>query len=197
VQRWLVVAGFFEYLLSGVVVSTTAVFVAERLGADGGVAWLGVGIATLTGMMHGVRWITDLALGPLVGALSDRIGQANTAALVCIVMVTAILGALFLSPAAAILCLFLVLLSDGALHIVVSAAASGVAITTARPHAFIGVFTTTTDAGSALGPLVAYSLVTAVGLSLVYGVLALLLLLTVTQYWRLARAESYSAISAG
>jgi hypothetical protein len=81
-----------------------------------------------------------------------------------------------------------VLLADGALHIVMSAAASGVAITTTRPHAFVGVFTTTTDAGSALGPLVAYSLVTSVGLSLVYGVLSALLLATVLQYWRLARA---------
>jgi hypothetical protein len=39
-----------------------------------------------------------------------------------------------------------------------------------------------------LGPLVAYSLVTSVGLPLVYGVLSVLLLATVLQYWRLARA---------
>jgi hypothetical protein len=51
----------------------------------------------------------------------------------------------------------------------------------------VGVFTTTTDAGSALGPLMAYSLVTAVGLPWVYGILAVLLLGTVVQYWRLAR----------
>jgi MFS family permease len=185
VQRWLVVAGFFQYLLSGVVVSTTAVFLAERMGADAGAAWMGVGIATLTGMMHGVRWITDLSLGPAVGALSDHIGQPTTAALVVAVLVAGLMGALFLPPTLAILCLFVVLLADGALHIVMSAAASGVAMTTARPHAFVGVFTTTTDAGSALGPLVAYSLVTAVGLPLVYGVLAVLLLATILRYWRL------------
>lgn len=190
VQRWLIFAGFIQYLLSGVVVSTTAVFLAERMGADHGALWMGVGIATLTGMMHGVRWITDLALGPAVGAFSDRIGQATTAALVATIMVAGLVGALFLPPAVAILCLFVVLLSDGAMNIVTSAAATGVAITTARPHAFVGVFTTTTDAGSALGPLVAYSLVTAVGLSLVYGVLAALLLATVLQYWRLAQAKS-------
>lgn len=193
VQRWLVIAGFFQYLLSGVVVSTTAVFLAQRMGADAGAAWMGVGIATLTGMMHGVRWITDLSLGPAVGALSDHIGQPTTAALVVAVLVAGLMGALFLPPTLAILCLFVVLLADGALHIVMSAAASGVAITTARPHAFVGVFTTTTDAGSALGPLVAYSLVTAVGLPLVYGVLAVLLLATILRYWRLARAEGYVA----
>jgi MFS family permease len=190
VQRWLVVAGFFQYLLSGVVISTTAVFVAEKMNADDGVIWFGIGIATLTGMMHGVRWITDLALGPAVGAFSDRIGQAATAALVVAVLVAGLVGALLLPPIFAILCLFVVLLSDGALHIVMSAAASGVALTTARPHAFVGVFTTTTDAGSALGPLVAYSLVTAVGLPPVYALLALLLLVCVLRYWRLARVEA-------
>jgi MFS family permease len=189
VQRWLVVAGFFQYLLSGVVVSTTAIFLAQRMGAGEEWVWFGVaiGIATLTGMLHGVRWITDLSLGPAVGALSDHIGQSSTAAMVVVVMVGGLAGALLLPPVLAIVCLFVVLLSDGALHIVMSAAASGVAMTTSRPHAFVGVFTTTTDAGSALGPLVAYSLVTAVGLSLVYGVLAVLLLGTVMQYWRLAR----------
>jgi MFS family permease len=189
VQRWLVVAGFFQYLLSGVVVSTTAIFLAQRMGAEDEWVWFGItiGIATLTGMLHGVRWITDLSLGPAVGALSDRIGQSSTAAMVVVALVSGLIGALWLPPILAILCLFVVLLADGALHIVMSAAASGVAITTTRPHAFVGVFTTTTDAGSALGPLVAYSLVTAVGLPLVYGVLAVLLLGTVMQYWRLAR----------
>jgi MFS family permease len=187
VQRWLIVAGFFQYLLSGVVVSTTAVFLAQRMGAGDDAVWLGLGIATLTGILHGVRWITDLSFGPAVGALSDRIGQSTTAALVVVVLVAGLMGALLLPPTLAILCLFVVLLADGALHIVMSAAASGVAIATVRPHAFVGVFTTTTDAGSALGPLMAYSLVTAVGLPLVYGVLAVLLLGTVVQYWRLAR----------
>jgi predicted MFS family arabinose efflux permease len=148
-------------------------------------------------MMHGVRWITDLALGPAVGAFSDRIGQAATASLVTLVMVSALVGAMLLPPLLGVLCLFVVLLSDGALHIVMSAAASGVAITTARPHAFVGVFTTTTDAGSALGPLVAYSLVTSIGLSTVYGVLAVFLLATVLQFWRFARVDNTMATAAG
>ncbi len=187
VQRWLIVAGFFQYLLSGVVISTTAIFLSERMGAGDNLLWMGVGIAGLTGMMHGVRWITDLALGPAVGALSDNIGQSTTAAIVSTVLVSGLLGALVLAPTLAIVCLFVVLLADGALHIVMSAAASGVALTTSRPHAFVGVFTTTTDAGSALGPLVAYSLVTEVGLSLVYAVLGVLLLGTILRFWRLAR----------
>lgn len=187
IQRWLVITGFFQYLLSGIVVSTTALFVASQLSQGNGLTMLGIGAATLTGMLQGVRWLTDLGLGPLVGAASDRIGQDNTAALVGLVMVAAVAGAVALPPPAAIGCLFVILLCDGALHIVMSAAASGAALTTARPHAFIGVFTTTTDAGSAFGPLVAYSLVVAVGLPLVYGSGAALLAVALANYWRQSR----------
>jgi hypothetical protein len=111
---------------------------------------------------------------------------------VVVIYAAAILGALTLPPAIAILCLFLVLLSDGAMTIVTTAGATGVAISTKRPHAFVGVFTTTTDAGSALGPLVAYSLVTTIGLSWVYGVLGLCLFFTVMQYWRYAHNSVYA-----
>jgi MFS family permease len=186
VQRWLVISGFFQYLLSGVIVSTTAVFLAEHMGADAGMAWMGIGIATLTGMMHGVRWISDLLLGPAVGALSDRVGQATTSACVVVVYVAALFGALLFPPSFAVFALFLVLLADSAMNIVTSAAVSGVAMSTIRPHAFVGVFTTTTDAGSALGPLVAYSLVTQIGLPVVYSVLAVLLLGCVLRFWRLS-----------
>jgi MFS family permease len=186
-QRSLTVAGFFEYLLSGVVVSTTAVFVAGRSGADDGLLWLGIGVATLTGMLHGFRWITDLALGPAVGALSDRMGQPVTALGTAVLLAIGLVGAVMLPGVVAVLCLFLVLLCDGALHIVLSAAASGVATSTTRPHVFIGVFTTTTDAGSALGPLTAYMLVGAVGLTGIYLALGALLVLTVGRYWMAAR----------
>lgn len=188
VQRWLTVAGFLEYLVSGVVVSTTAIFVAERVGASSQQAiFFGIGVATLTGLLHGVRWITDLAFGPMVGALSDRLGQATTALLVVAVLTVAVWLALVMPPLVSILCLFVVLICDGALHIVMSAAASGVALDTTRPHAFISMYATTTDAGSALGPLVAYSLVTQLGLGLVYSVLSFLLLVGVIQFWRSAR----------
>lgn len=187
VLRWLVTAGFFEYLLSAIVVSTTAVFVAQKIGQGDGFSGLAVGVATLTGVLQGVRWLTDLGLGPLVGAASDRIGQDNAAAIVGLVLLTALSGVVLLPPLAAIGCLLVVLLCDGALHIVMSAAATGAALTTARPHALIGLFTTTTDAGSALGPLVAYSLVTAVGLPVVYVSGGTLLGLTLLRFWQESR----------
>ena len=189
VQRWLTVAGFFEYLLSGIVVSTTAIFVAQEATGDGPSAW-GLGVATITGMLHGVRWLSDLGLGPAVGAISDHIGQDNTAAAIGVIYVAALVGAVTLPPLGALVCLFLVLLCDGALHIVMSAAASGAALTSARPHAFISVFTTTSDAGSALGPLVAYSLAVVLGLPVLYLVAGACMAFSIGQYWRAAQREA-------
>ncbi len=187
VGRWLTIAGFFEYLFSGVVVSTTALFISQRVGGAEGQVAIVLGVATLTGVLHGVRWMTDLSLGPLVGALSDRVGQANTALIVVIVEATAISGALTLPPLAAIFCFLLVLIGDGTLHIVMSAAASGVAVSSARPHAVVAVFTTSSDAGSALGPLIAYSLAGAFGLTTIYAGLSMILLGAVVQFWHRAR----------
>ncbi len=187
--RWLTIAGFFEYLFSGVVVSTTALFVSQRVGgADGQVAVM-LGVATLTGLLHGVRWMTDLALGPLVGALSDRIGQANTALAVVVLQAVAVTGALTAPPLAAIFCLFVMLIGDGSLHIVMSAAATGVAVGSPRPHAVVGVFTTASDAGSALGPLIAYSLAGAFGLTTIYAGLGAILFVTVGQFWRVTQTS--------
>jgi predicted MFS family arabinose efflux permease len=140
-----------------------------------------------------VRWLTVLGLGPLVGAASDRFGQDIAAAIAGSILLTALVGAVMLPSAGAIACLFVILLCDGALHIVMSAAATGVALTTARPHAFIGVFTTTTDAGSALGPLLAYSLVAAVGLPAVYLSGGALLAVALLRFWQESRRAAAAA----
>ena len=51
----------------------------------------------------------------------------------------------------------------------------------------MAVFTTATDGGSALGPLLAFSLAQAVGLPTLYLVGGALVLVMVAGYWRTAR----------
>ncbi len=93
VHRWLTLGSFFVYLLSGVVVSTTSVFLVARFDAGSGAFIFGLGIAALTGMIHAARWLADLALGPLVGWLSDYVGQANTLATLGVLMAAALAAA--------------------------------------------------------------------------------------------------------
>jgi MFS family permease len=196
-RRWLTATGFFLYLLSGVVVSTTSLFLASRIGeTNEGVAF-GLGIATVTGVLHGVRWLTDLALGPAIGVLSDRIGQANMAAAVVCILLLGLAGAVTLPVSGAILSLFLVLVADGALHIVLSAAASGVALLAERPHIFIGVYTTFSDAGSACGPLIAYSVASAIGLPTAYLTTGVVLTACIVRFWQLAHTAETTQRSIG
>ena len=89
----------------------------------------------------------------------------------------------------AIFCLFVLLIGEGSLHFVMSAAATGVGVGSARPHAVVGVFTTASDAGSALGPLIAYSLAGAFGLTTIYAGLGAILFVTVGQFWRVTQTS--------
>jgi hypothetical protein len=141
---------------------------AERLTGPSTLWNLGIGVATITGLLHGLRWMTDLALGPAMGALSDRLGQGPTAAVISLVMLAGLTGAVYAAAPVAVVCLLVVLLCDGGLNVVMSAAASGAAQDSPRPHLFVGIFTTMSDAGSALGPLLAYSAVGIFGLGALY-----------------------------
>lgn len=186
-RRWLTGAGFLGYLLHSVVVSTTSLFLASRLSNDRFFLGWTVGVATLTGFLLAVRWVVDLTLAPALGYLSDRLGQAQTAALLVCGQFAGLIGAVILPPMAAISALLLVYLCDGGLNVTLSAAASGAAIATVRPHLFVGVFTTATDAGSAMGPLLAYSIAGAVGFGTMYLGFGLLFALTIWRYWWLTQ----------
>lgn len=196
-HRWLSLSSFFTYLLSGVIVSTTSVFVAARAvqlsSENTNVLAFGIGVATLTGLLHGMRWVTNILIGPLVGALSDRFGKSNTllamgALMLAVVMAIAIVPAQF-----AILLLLVVLLLDGSLHVVVNAAAVTIATDTERPHTFVAAFATLSDAGSAFGPLIAFSALATTRLSTVYVTGAVVLLFCLFNYWRVDPREPVAA----
>ncbi|RME59613.1 MAG: hypothetical protein D6790_10460, partial [Caldilineae bacterium] len=62
-------------------------------------------------------------------------------------------------------------------------AANRLATQAAHPHHFVGAYTTLSDAGSAAGPLLAYSLAGVIGLQFLYPMVAGLLALTVAWHW--------------
>ena len=155
---------------------------AQRLGDDATLQALGIGVGTLTGLLLGTRWLLDLLLGPTFGLLSDRWGQANLAVLLAGLLFSGLVGMSTLPGLAAVLSLLLVFICDAGLHVVLNAAASGEARHSSRPHLFVGVYTTTSDAGSALGPLLAFSVGGRLGFSSMYLVFGLLLVLFVFRY---------------
>lgn len=184
--RWLTTASGLQLLSSGVILSTTSLFLQSLPHRGNAALVFGLGIATMAGILQGVRWLSDLAIGPAVGYLSDRFGQTNTAIAIVSVSFCALIGLALLPPFPAVLCLFIVFLCDAGTTTVLSAAASGVAFHAARPNLFIGIFTTAGDAGSALGPLLAYALASVLGLPVLYIGLGALLVLAVFRYRRVS-----------
>ena len=185
-HRWLVIAGFLDFFVHSVVFSTTSLLLRNRLGAEG-LASLGIGIATVTGMLFTMRWLVNLGIAPALGALSDRIGQPQTALFLVFGMLGGLVGISLLGNLWIVLALIVFFICDGGLNIVLNAAASGAAIESDHPHQFVGLFTTASDAGSAMGPLLALSAGGNYGTASVYLTIGVLFTISVVRYWSLAR----------
>ncbi len=176
-QRDLLAAAFAHGAMEGVVTSTLSLFVAARLEGGGP-----LGPATVAGVLLAVRHLSGLALGPALGALSDRLGQPRLsiilagAALGGVLLMTVSQGPVVVLPAS------LVVTAGTGLYIILSAAASGVALGSGRPHLYVGAYTTAADAGLALGPPLVFSISGALGLGPIYVAFAGLLLLAVLRY---------------
>lgn len=183
-QRWMLFIGLQKLLFDSILVSTAALFLAQQLGSEQPLAALGVGIGTAAGLVLALRWLSDLVVGPLLGALSDRVGQLRLAALLVLGVLAAVLGAVTLGGVASLFCVALILITSTGVNVTLDAAANRLSVTTPRPHLFIGAYTTVSDAGSAVGPLLAYSLGATTGFGLLYVAAALVQAVAVTLFWQ-------------
>jgi MFS family permease len=180
--------GFLSSLTEAVLTSTASLFLQSRLSPGEPILNIGIGIGTIAGALLAVHWTSGIVFGPAIGALSDRLGQGRTVVLLVIILLGGISGAIFLLSGKLSLVLFsVVLIAGSGLFVTLSAAASGLATRSERPHIYMGAFATAIDAGSAMGPLIAYSLRSFVGLSPVYLSTGSLLLLAALRYWRAER----------
>ncbi len=182
-QRWLLASGFLEHTFANLLASTAALFLAQQMGEQSIFPEFGLGVGTIAGFMLSVRWMSDLMLGPLFGILADRLGYALTIVLLTGLSLLGTLGVVTLGTLGSLLCLTLVFILGSGLYVALNTAVSIVSQNTDRPHLFVGAFSTTTDAGSALGPLIAYSVSGIISLETVYLIAGGLLLIAVSQYW--------------
>ncbi len=182
-QRWMLFIGLQKLLFDSILVSTAALFLSQQLGGQTPLADFGIGIGTAAGLVLALRWISDLVVGPLLGALSDRVGQLPLAAGLVLGVLLAVIGAVALGGVASLLCVALILVTSTGVNVTLDAAANRLSVTTPRPHLFIGAYTTVSDAGSAVGPLLAYSLGAATGFGALYVAAALVQAVAVTAFW--------------
>ena len=186
VQSWMLAAGVMDGMFEGALVSTASLFLSRQMGAQSPLVSLGIGVGTVAGLLLAVRFTADLIFAPVIGAVSDRMGQPKTAILLAVAMFAVMAGAVVTPGDWVIGYLVVVFICGAGLFVTLSAASSHIAARSAVPQLFIGAFTTANDAGMAAGPLLVYALADITGLSPVYlGVLALLLV-SVWRFWRVS-----------
>ena len=171
-RRFLTVAAMYmiaNFASNGVLMSTSSLLLKSRFGAGVALGDAMVGVATLSGLLLGLRSLMAMLSGPVAGHLSDsRHGRWR------------VIGSGFGAGCAG----FLLLALDErlwliTLGIVLMGVAAGTLFSTVAAQAgdltqvksqgmMMGLYATGGDLGSAAGPLVAYSLATAIDLRWVY-----------------------------
>lgn len=184
-SRRLLLAGFIYAVFEGVLISTTSLFLAGRLGADGLPGGLAGQVGTVAGFLLAVRWTSEILFGPAIGALADRFGHVSVLVGLAFTLLAGVIGMTWLAGLPLVLALLVAFVSSAGLNITFSAIASIEAQREARPQLFVGAYTTAGDAGSAAGPLLAYSLsALAGGMQNLYLAGVVILAAAVVAYWR-------------
>ena len=181
--RRALIAGFIYAVVEGVLISTVSLFLASRLGTGERLAGLGARVGTVAGLLLAVRWTSDIVFGPSIGALADRLGHPPAAALLAATLLAGVIGVTQLSGMGLVLCLMVAFVSSAGLTVILGAIANGLALAAEHPHHVIGAYTTASDAGSALGPPLAYSAGVLVGIGGLYVAGAVALLAATLWYW--------------
>ncbi len=168
-------------VLAGIFSATFGLFLQSQYGDQVQVGGLALGVATLTGLGLGLTTLISAASAPLVGGLSDRIG--NRWRVAAGGLVPGVVGFGFLAfelPLTALVGVPLIAVTGGSSQ-GLSTALIGDLGSIGQQSRQLGVMFTAGDLASAVGPLLAYALIPSIGIRSVYllvaGVLVFVLLL--------------------
>ena len=136
----------------GLMMSTLGMILKETVGSSLSVAGVTVGVATLTGLLLAVRWVSDLAGAPLLGHLSDVLGRRRSASAYFAVGALALAVGTTTSgviPLVAVVLTFF-LCAVGVTVVLMAEAGS-------RGPKTVASYVTAADVGSAVGPILGWS----------------------------------------
>jgi MFS family permease len=166
------------YVMNGTLTAFLPLFAQEQMGFS----------PVQIGWLFGLQTLTTLAIRPLIGAASDRLGRRGA---IVAGLLTCAIGVLAIASAR----------GSFELYAAVFIYAVGVAITTAATSAYItdvapnarfgaahGVFGTIYDAGDAGGPLIGGLLVSSVGYASTFQTVALMATITAGLFLWLSRS---------
>ncbi len=165
-----VLQGMNRFALSGVLSATLALVVQDQLKNFP----LALGTASVTGILLAGRTVFSMGAAPLGGALSDRLGSRWIVMAWTVGIGLAGLVLLAMDNLAGVLAgVILMAIASGGIQSLVTTL-TGDLVSQAQRGRAIGLLHTAGDAGSAVGPPLAYALLPVIALSGVYWLCALL-----------------------
>ncbi len=176
--------GINRFVTAGVLAATIALLVQEQLSMNN----LVLGVATVTGILIGLRTILSMFAAPLAGSLSDKSG--NRWGVTMTGLIFGSIGMLLLirpDPVFILVGIGFSAIAGGSIQALVTTRTGDLVDQEQRGKA-IGLLHTSGDLGSALGPITAYFLLRWINLSVVYIICAILFALgagiSLRMYWR-------------
>lgn len=159
--KWMFAVGTGSRLVQTLLVPLAALYIQERGGAAGEALGIGAG----TGIVLASHWLSQIFLGPPVGALSDRLGRSATSIGFSISLAVFLIWAATASGLTAFLLAILIMLIFSALRVAVEAGMSESARQTAQAVSVMGLYSTADDLAAAMGPVLGLGSVESSGLS--------------------------------
>jgi MFS family permease len=176
--------GINRFVTAGVLAATIALLVQEQLSMNN----LVLGVATVTGILIGLRTILSMFAAPLAGSLSDKSG--NRWGVTMAGLIFGSIGMFLLirpDPVFILVGIGFSAIAGGSIQALVTTRTGDLVDQEQRGKA-IGLLHTSGDLGSALGPITAYFLLRWINLSVVYIICAILFALgagiSLRMYWR-------------
>ena len=165
------------FAAQGLVGATLGFYLRSHIGDETQLGGITLGVTTVTGLLLGSRFLTDL-MAILLGHLSDRLGRHFMVYLASPVAIALLLLLAYSPiPAVPIAALPLLFLAGTAISVSLDASAGDLAPPERRAQV-LGRYTTWADLGSASGPLLGFAAVSVVGLSTLYAGAAAVLVAT-------------------
>ncbi|MCL2295074.1 MAG: MFS transporter [Spirochaetes bacterium] len=182
--------GISRLIFSGfIVASLLSVITREKIS----IFVVGIGLATLTGLIGGIRMIVEMCITPFVGYFSDKF--KNRLHAVVIILLLGVAGLFFITlapPYMTLLGLLLCTVPGGGITVLVRTLVADYTADKENQGRSLGFVLTVGDLASAIGPMFAFQLLNFMGLDTIYRVLSLILILYVIVVMVYVRRERKS-----
>ncbi len=180
-------------IFGGLTIASIGFLLRELYGEEVAVFGIAMGIAALTGVTIGVRFISDVVVAPGIGHLSDRLGRQRVTPTVLVAGAVAITGlAVSVHPITVAASIAVVFVCATAATVLLVSSAGDLSPPEHRASV-MSTYATFADIGAAMGPIAALSTESLSGLRAAYFGGAILLLLTAVLVRRALGGASITA----